>query len=94
MTEYSTPDEARAAFLWDRPEKRDGIVLAFRRPGAAISSIKVQLHNLEPGARYEVAFVDHGLTLIKAGAELAAGLSVKIPEAPGSLLVKYRRLPD
>jgi len=92
LTEYSTSDEAWAAFQWDRPEERDGIVLAFRRPLAAVSSITVNPQGLDPDADYEVSYEDYGITVFKSGRELAAGISIKIPEAPGSLLIKYRRV--
>ena len=92
LTEYSTSDEAWAAFQWDRPEQGDGIVLAFRRPQAARSSIAVQFHNLNPDANHEVIYDDYGIALIKSGRELMKGLAIKIPEAPGSLLIKYRQV--
>jgi len=92
LTEYSTSDEDWAAFQWNRPEESDGIVLAFRRPQASVSSISVNLHELELSGDYEVSYEDYGITLFKSGRELAAGLSLKIPEAPGSLLIKYRRV--
>ena len=92
LTEYSTSDEAWAAFEWDRPEEGDGIVLAFRRPQALAASITVKFGGLEPDRDYEVSYEDYGITVFKSGRELAAGLSIKIPEAPGSLLIKYRRV--
>ena len=92
LTDYSTSDEAWAAFQWNRPEERDGIILAFRRHQATESSITVVLHELEPEADYEVTYEDYGITLFKTGRELASGLSIKIPESPGSLLIKYRRV--
>jgi len=92
LTAYSTGDDAWAAFQWDRPEERDGIVMAFRRPQAPLPAIEVKLRALDPGADYEVEFVDYGITVVKSGRELAAGLGLRIPEAPASLLVKYRRL--
>jgi alpha-galactosidase len=92
LTEYSTSDEAWMAFQWDRPEERDGIVLAFRRQLALTASITVGFGGVEPAGDYEVTFEDYGITVMKSGKELAAGLSIKIPEAPGSLLVKYRRV--
>jgi alpha-galactosidase len=92
LTEYSTSDEAWAAFQWDRPEEKDGIILAFRRPLAAAAAITINPHELSPDADYEVNFEDYGITLFKSGRELAAGVSIKIPEAPGSLLIKYRRV--
>jgi alpha-galactosidase len=92
LTAYSTSDEAWAAFEWDRPEDRDGIVLAFRRHQAPEASITVSLQGLDPAGDYEVSYEDYGITLVKSGRELEAGLSIKIPEAPGSLLIKYRRV--
>jgi len=91
LTDYSTSDDAWAAFQWDRPEGRDGIIMAFRRPQAA-SSIVVRLHELEAEGDYEASFEDYGISLIKSGRELMSGLSLKIPEAPGSLLIRYRRV--
>jgi alpha-galactosidase len=92
LTDYSTSDEAWMAFQWDRPEERDGIVLAFRRPLAPGAAIAVVLHGLDPAGDYEVSYEDYGITMIKSAKELAAGLAIKIPEAPGSLLIKYRRV--
>ncbi len=92
LTAYSTGDDAWAAFQWDRPEEGDGIVVAFRRPLAPQPSIEVGLGGLDAGADYEVSYEDYGITVVKSGRELAAGLTLKIPEAPASLLVKYRRV--
>lgn len=92
LTEYSTSDEAWAVFQWDRPEERDGIILAYRRPQAAAATTAISPRELVPDADYEVSFEDYGITMFKTGRELAGGLSIKIPEAPGSLLMKYRRV--
>jgi alpha-galactosidase len=92
LTAYATGDDAWAAFQWDRPEKRDGIVLAFRRPLAPQAAIEVKLGGLDAGGDYEVSYEDYGVAIVKSGRELAAGLVLKIPEAPASLLVKYRRI--
>jgi alpha-galactosidase len=92
LTEYATSDEVWTAFQWDRPEERDGIILAFRRPQAIPSSITIRLQGLDADADYEISYEDYGITLYKSGRELAPGLGVKIPEAPGSLLIKYRRV--
>jgi alpha-galactosidase len=92
LTPYSTGDDAWAAFQWDRPEERDGIVLAFRRPMAPQAAIIVKLGGLEPGADYEVNYEDYGVVVVRSGRELAEGLTLKIPEAPASMLIKYRRV--
>ena len=90
LTDYSTSDEAWAAFQWDRPEQSDGIVLVFRRHQAVESTINITLCGLEPEDDYEVIYEDYGITLVKTGSELMSGLGIKIPEAPGSLLLRYR----
>jgi alpha-galactosidase len=92
LTPYATGDEAWSAFQWDRPEQRDGIVLAFRRPLAAATAITARLQGLDPGADYEVSFEDFGVTVVRSGQELAEGLTLKIAEAPGSMLLRYRRI--
>jgi alpha-galactosidase len=92
LTEYSTEDEAWAAFQWNRPEQQDGIVLAFRRPKSVESVKSLVLHGLDPGADYEVGYEDYGIVVVKNGKELLGGLDVKIPEPTGSLLIKYRRV--
>jgi len=92
LTEYSTSDGAWSAMQWDRPAEGDGIVLAFRRPEAANASITIAPKGIDPAADYQVSFEDYGLSLVKNGKELAGGLTIKIPDAPGSLLIKYRRV--
>ncbi len=92
LTEYSTDDDVWAAFQWDRPEERDGIILAFRRVEAPASSIVVRPHGLNPEGDYEFSFEDYGLVVVKTGREFVDGLSIKIPEAPGSLLIRYHRV--
>jgi alpha-galactosidase len=92
LTPYATGDDAWAAFQWDRPEEGDGIVAAFRRPLAPQALIEVRLGGLDPAADYEVSYEDYGITVVKSGRELAGGLTLKIPEAPASLLLKYRRI--
>jgi alpha-galactosidase len=92
LSEYSTSDEAWAAFQWSRPEERDGIVLAFRRPRSVEPAMSLALHGLDPAADYEVNYEDYGIVVVKSGQELMAGLAVRIPEPTASLLIKYRRV--
>jgi alpha-galactosidase len=92
LTGYATGDDAWAAFQWDRPESGDGIVLAFRRPQAPQAAITAKLGGLEPGSDYEVNYEDYGVVVVRSGKELAEGLTLKIAEAPGSMLIKYRKV--
>jgi alpha-galactosidase len=90
LTDYSTSDDAWAAFQWNRPEQGDGIVLAFRRPRAPEASIQIRLHNLDASARYAVTFEDYGITLTRTGAQLSADFPIKIPTSATSLLIRYK----
>ena len=54
--------------------------------------VEDRVTGLDAGADYEVSYEDYGIAVVKSGRELAAGLVLKIPEAPASLLVKYRRV--
>lgn len=92
LTAYGTGDDVWTALQWDRPEAGDGIVVGFRRPQAPQAAIEVKLGGLDAGADYEVVYVDYGVTVVKSGRELAEGLTLKIAEAPGSMLIKYRRV--
>jgi alpha-galactosidase len=92
LTEYSTSDGAWSAMQWDRPAEREGIVLAFRRPMAMNASITISPKGIDPAGDYEVSFEDYGIAVVKAGKELAGGLAIKIADAPGSLLIRYRRV--
>lgn len=92
LTPYSTGDDAWAAFEWNRPETRDGIVVAFRRPQSVGATISVALKGLDPQADYRLTFEDYGLSVVKSGRELEAGFEVKVPSAPGSLVVKYQAI--
>jgi alpha-galactosidase len=91
LTDYSTSDEAWMVFQWDRPEQGDGIVMAFRRPKAAVSQKEIRLHGLKNGAKYELNYDDYGIHLSKNAGELMNGISLKIPDAPGSLLIRYKQ---
>ncbi|MDP4174085.1 MAG: alpha-galactosidase [Bacteroidota bacterium] len=78
------------AYQLNRPEQKDGIVLAFRREKNQEESIQVKLSGLNPSSAYELYYEDSGLKIIKSGKELMEGIEIRIPEKPGSLLISYR----
>jgi len=92
LSEYGTGDEVWSVMQWDRPEDKDGIILAFRRPSAPADSLTVQPRGFDPDGDYELSFEDYGIRVVKSGREIGQGLGLKIPEAPASLLVRYRRV--
>lgn len=83
--------DAWMAYQFDRPDLGEGMVLAFRRPGARGESVRVKLRGLDPSVKYEVHYVDAGKNVALDGVTLLqAGLSVISQRAPGSELIVYR----
>ena len=78
------------AYQLNRPEKMDGIVLAFRRDRFSDESIHVKLSGLITDAKYELFYEDSGLKIQKYGKELMDGIELKINDKPGSLLISYK----
>ncbi len=90
LTPANTSDNASLAYQLDRPEEKDGIVVAFRRGECNNEMIQIKLHGLSETSTYELVFEDYGITLTKTGRELMENLSFAIPQKPGSALIKYK----
>ena len=93
LTPYSLAKGAWIAFQFDRPEKGEGMVEAFRRDEAREASLVVKLRGLNRTARYSVTNLDTGLNQVVTGRILMDGLRVEIAANPGSALVAYKRVP-
>jgi alpha-galactosidase len=87
-----TLDSVWIAYQLNRPGEGDGIVLAFRRKDSMEESLAVKFRGLDPAASYELANEGSG-TLVKTGAELMRQFVLSIPDKPGSILVRYRKIP-
>jgi alpha-galactosidase len=90
---YSRQADVWTAWQWDRPENNDGIVLVLRRPKSSVTNMQFDLKHLQGDASYEVEIrssYDRGPVKEMKGSELAH-LRIAIAEAPGSVLVLYRR---
>ena len=81
------------AYQLNRPEQKDGIVIAFRRGDCNNESIHAKLYGLSETAAYEVYFEDYGIKLRKTGRELMNEFNFDIPQKPASLLIRYYELP-
>jgi len=93
LTEYNSSDDGWMAYQFDRPEFDDGIILAFRRNLSTVPACTVKLHGLVPAGVYAVNFEDYGIKVSDIGQRLLVeGLDIKIPAAPASLLVTYKRI--
>ena len=86
-----TSDSIWMAYQQNRPDRGDGILLAFRRPACPTGKITVKPRGLDPGSRYLLHFEDTGERVIKTGAELMQGLILECRDVPGSLLVSYKK---
>jgi alpha-galactosidase len=81
------------AWEFDRPDRGEGIVQAFRRVDATSSTMTFVLRGLVANARYRIEdFDDASATREMTGLDLGTtGLSVNIANAPGAALLRYRK---
>jgi alpha-galactosidase len=93
LTAYDPSDHAWMAWQFDRPESGQGMVQAFRRDNSPADSLQLELHNLDPDARYEIKNLDFTGAQTTTGRELMEkGLKVSLPEKLGAAVLTYRRL--
>jgi alpha-galactosidase len=90
-SERYTDDDIWLAYQLDRPEQGDGIVLAFRRKDSVQETVRVRLSGVKDLLAYELYDEDNRIRETKTGRELKAGIDLRIPAAPGSLLIRYRQ---
>jgi alpha-galactosidase len=83
-------DDFWLAYQFNRPEKKDGIIVAFRRVKSPDNSFNVKLSGLDVNAKYELYYEDYKLSKTYSAKELMYGLDLYIPVGPGSLLIKYK----
>ena len=78
---------------FDRPELGRGLAMLLRRSKSPYTAVDVSLRGLQPDAMYDVTFsptYKPGSTRQMTGRQLAR-LRVTVEEAPGSMLVTYRK---
>ncbi|MDR1304052.1 MAG: alpha-galactosidase [Verrucomicrobiales bacterium] len=90
VAENHAADDVWLAMQFNRPARRDGIILAFRREQNNSGSLTVRLSGLADDVTYELCDQDQEVRVKKSGEELRTGLTLAIPQAPGSLLICYR----
>ncbi len=93
LTEYSTTRDSWMAWQFDRPERGEGFVQAFRRDKCIFEVGRLQLQGLDPTANYEVTDLDLDKSRQMGGRELTEkGLLVTISDRPGAVLITYRKV--
>ncbi len=94
LTPYGTTDDIWMAWQFDRPDKGEGLVQAFRRAKCAQESIRVKLRGLEPDAVYTVTNLDVAGSTEMTGRELLdAGLAITVKDRPAAVVITYQRKP-
>lgn len=86
-----TTDTIWLAYQQNRPDKGDGIILAFRRPDCPVEKISVKPRGLDPDATYTVLFEDTRVKVEQKGSQLMKGLVLENKEKSGSLLISYSK---
>ncbi len=93
LTAYDPSNHAWMAWQFDRPEVGQGMVQAFRRSKSRADSVQLELHGLDPDARYEIRNLDAAAIQTLTGRELMQrGLEISLPEKQGAAVLTYRRL--
>ena len=93
LTSWSRDDQVWIAWQFDRPERGEGVVQAFRRDKSFYESARLNLRGLEPTARYAVMSLDTPTARQEfSGSELMdKGLLVEIPTRPAAVVIAYRK---
>jgi alpha-galactosidase len=86
-------DNIWLAYQLNRPDESDGIILAFRRKDCPSESIKVKLHGIFSDRNYLLVNEDTQENVTLSGEELKNGYTLMLKDSPGSLLIRYKRVP-
>jgi alpha-galactosidase len=95
LTPVDNDESHWCGWQFHRPDLAGGFAVLFRRPKSRESGLEVRLRGLRPKAKYEVTFAetyDVKDRSVMLGRELSR-LPVTIASTPGSLLIRYRRIP-
>ena len=80
------------AWQFDRPDRGEGMVQAFRRPNCSVTAVSLKLRGLEPGTLYKVTNLGQPGESEVTGRELmGSGLLVALRHQPDSALIVYKR---
>ena len=91
-TRNYTSDAAWLAYQLNRPQEKDGIIIAFRRIDNKEASLQIKPCGLEKEATYELFYEDYGIHIRQKGSELMNGFDITIPTPSASLLIKYKQV--
>ncbi len=92
LTDYSLEHTQWIAWQFNRPERGDGVIQAFRRPKCAAGSETFRLRGIDPTGDYEFMNFDvEGTWRVGGKKLLEKGLTVEIEDKPGAAVITYHR---
>jgi alpha-galactosidase len=92
LTDYSRRLDQWIAWQFDRPERGEGIVQAFRRGECREATVRYRLRGLEPDAVYVLTNFDAPAPTELTGRELTdVGLPITISSQPGAAIIAYEK---
>ena len=92
LSKVNADPKAWCVFQYDRPDKQDGMILAFRRHQAPESNFVCHPYNIDATADYQVTYsylYKSEKPVIIKGSELA-NMMLRINDMPGSVLIEYK----
>jgi len=91
-TRNYTSNAVWLAYQLNRPQQKDGVIIAFRRADNRENAIQIKLSGLEKEAVYELSYEDYGIKSRRQGSELMDGFDITISDPQSSLLIKYKQI--
>jgi alpha-galactosidase len=89
--ENMTKDNVWLAYQLNRPDKGDGIIMAFRRKNCQEESITIKLKGVDSKENYLFMDEDSQIKIAVTGEELLKGYKLTLKDKPGSLLISYMK---
>ncbi|MBN2577412.1 MAG: alpha-galactosidase [Pirellulales bacterium] len=93
LSPITTSPKDWCVMQYHRPEKQDGMLIAFRRPETQDAAFSAALHEIDPAAEYDVTQAYHydpSPPQCLRGTQLKT-LTLRVEQRPGSLVVEYRK---
>ncbi len=93
LTPYSDRNTDWIAWQFNRQERGDGVIQAFRRPDSSFETARFRLRGLDAKARYSICSQDSPKCSEWDGRELMErGVPVTINDRPGAVILQYQRV--
>ncbi|MBP5739258.1 MAG: GH36 C-terminal domain-containing protein, partial [Abditibacteriota bacterium] len=91
LTDYSVTEDSIVAYTFYSPEKKDGVLFAFRRPQCQQATTTLKLRGLDPKAVYTFTNLDTGETDEQTGdGMMIYGRNITFKSAPEAAVLRYK----